>query len=91
MSEKNDATSLKEVLINISEKFVEKKVIGEIKDEEDPLVVAVRKAERDLPKSKIKYSYTNEQAKWKEMKIEGKNIYLFRITYTSMDDNIEFD
>ena len=89
MSEKNDATSLKEVLIKISEKLKEKKIIGEIKDEEDPLVVTLRKEEKNLPKSKIKYSYINAQAKWKELKIEEKNIYLFRITYTSLDDKIK--
>ena len=90
MSEKNDTTSLKEALIKISKKLESKEEIGEIKDEDDPLVIALRKEERNLPKSKIKYSYINEQAKWKELKIEDKNIYLFRITYTSMDDRNTF-
>ena len=74
MSEENESPSLKEELVKITDKLKKKQLIGEIKDEEDPLVVSFQKEERNLPKSKIKYSYIKEQAKWKELKIEDKNI-----------------
>ena len=52
---------------------------GEIKEEKHPLCIFMKEKWTKLKNSRIKFSYTNAQTKWKEIEINDK-IYLFRIT-----------
>ena len=67
---------LKEELYKILEEL---NIQGEISDNSHPLVIFMEKNRNKIKKSRIKYSYTNEQTIWREFKVEDK-IYLFRIT-----------
>ena len=56
---------------------------GEIKDQENALVVFLKEEEnwKKLENSPIKYSYTNDQTIWKQLRKKDKaEIYLFRTT-----------
>ena len=55
------------------------KITGEIKDKNHPLVFFIDKKKNQLKDSRIRYSYTHSETKWKEFNKE-ENVYLFRIT-----------
>ena len=70
------SSPLNDDLAKILEKL---EIKGEIKEEKHPLVLFMKEKWPKLKTSRIKYSYTNAQTKWKEFEINDK-IYLFRIT-----------
>ena len=64
------------------------KIAGEITDKSHPLVKYVSDKGNKLKKSKIEFSYTNAQIKWREIKKDEDSVYLFRIS-NKIDDKVK--